>query len=712
MKHPLSTLDDGSRAKIALALLCLVDAALWWGFIASLSAGFQPFALLIALVGTTALCVSSFSVMQRLGWSFALRSDGSEEEDSDAPAESEPTSLSRAAKLERISGIAALAAGALMLALSHAIPALTISALALLFGLPLLRLIVGIAPAYIEADEEESEAESTRYMSDPIIENIGGLLAAVLVIMLSYGFALEAFRIPTGSMEPTLFGNPVSGDRTLVNKLSRNFSDPGRGDIAVLRFPLGRAAPYVKRVVGLPGETTLVAQGDIYIQGEGDDYPKIWRKQGLVRESLWLEYFTHEGGDITFKRDFGGLSGRATSSEGVITLTPDGETPGRVRYPKDGGIRDHNPTEDKSRATEAIYNNEEVHDLRVQCTWMPEAGSSLVLRLVRGEGSLLELSLTPNALPWLTLLQPGFESAKKLELRAESGDAILPESGSFPIRFGCADGAIELRIAGERYVVEPFETQLERKLRKIAEQGNPIDVNTSAGMQRLVQILPVRGDAHVELLVTGAAAKIEDFRVDRDVHYLGRVRYQQVELKDGRIQLEIAPGFSLPWAHAADENYIVLGDNSQNSLDSRLWFEMTIKTNDGTEYRLQDSAIWGGAMRNPASARLIGEWHTRTHFAMLGIRADAEEGAPIQRFILSEEEAESARLTLEADLLKAIKDAMFGNRLVFSDIFSIPRSVNVATIESLSLRYAPGVPPELIDGQVLGSVFPEPRFVD
>jgi len=75
---------------------------------------------------------------------------------------------------------------------------------------------------------------------------------------------VEAFRIPTASMAPTL----VPGDRILVTKLGIADRSLQRGDVVVFRNPEDRRQNYIKRVIGLPGETVEVRDGVLLINGE------------------------------------------------------------------------------------------------------------------------------------------------------------------------------------------------------------------------------------------------------------------------------------------------------------------------------------------------------------------------------------------------------------------------------------------------------------
>jgi signal peptidase I len=90
------------------------------------------------------------------------------------------------------------------------------------------------------------------------------ILAVVLVFLLLRPFVVQSFFIPSGSMHPTLW----EGDHILVNKWVYRLHPPVRGDIVVFRAPR-EAAPdekeYIKRVVGVPGDTVAVEAGYITV---------------------------------------------------------------------------------------------------------------------------------------------------------------------------------------------------------------------------------------------------------------------------------------------------------------------------------------------------------------------------------------------------------------------------------------------------------------
>jgi signal peptidase I len=109
------------------------------------------------------------------------------------------------------------------------------------------------------------------------------LIAFALVFLLIRPFLLQAFYIPSGSMEPTLhMPDELSGrlgDRILVNKFVYRLGSPRRGDIVVFKAPPGIELPknelvggadiLIKRVIGLPGDRVQVRRGvGVFINGE------------------------------------------------------------------------------------------------------------------------------------------------------------------------------------------------------------------------------------------------------------------------------------------------------------------------------------------------------------------------------------------------------------------------------------------------------------
>src|SRR6185503_4509212 len=120
-------------------------------------------------------------------------------------------------------------------------------------------------------------------------ENIEALTMAIVVALLFKYFVLEISKIPSGSMQPTLMGNPDTGvyDRTVVDKLSFRFRDPERFEIVVFKHPLERSRIMVKRLVGMPGEDLKVEYGDLWTRKDASEPWRILRRPPAVMREMW-----------------------------------------------------------------------------------------------------------------------------------------------------------------------------------------------------------------------------------------------------------------------------------------------------------------------------------------------------------------------------------------------------------------------------------------
>jgi signal peptidase I len=123
---------------------------------------------------------------------------------------------------------------------------------------------------------------STRKAGGGVGEMIRTIVLAVLIALGIRTFAYEPFNIPSGSMIPTL----LVGDYLFVSKLSYGYSrhslpfspplmsgrlfftEPVRGDVAVFKKPTDTAIDFIKRIMGLPGDTIQVRRGIVHINGK------------------------------------------------------------------------------------------------------------------------------------------------------------------------------------------------------------------------------------------------------------------------------------------------------------------------------------------------------------------------------------------------------------------------------------------------------------
>ena len=86
------------------------------------------------------------------------------------------------------------------------------------------------------------------------------VLALLIVIPIRY-FVFQPFIIKGNSMEP----NFHQGDYLIVDEISYRFKEPQRGDVIVFRYPQDTSQRFIKRIIGLPGETVTMNEGNITI---------------------------------------------------------------------------------------------------------------------------------------------------------------------------------------------------------------------------------------------------------------------------------------------------------------------------------------------------------------------------------------------------------------------------------------------------------------
>jgi signal peptidase I len=118
------------------------------------------------------------------------------------------------------------------------------------------------------------------------------IVGAILIVLVVKAYVVNPYRIPSSSMEPTLHcARPASGcearfsDRVLANRFIYHLRDPRRGEIVVFKTPpeararCGAGGTFVKRIIGLPGETLQVklvrGDGIVYINGRKLDEPYV-----------------------------------------------------------------------------------------------------------------------------------------------------------------------------------------------------------------------------------------------------------------------------------------------------------------------------------------------------------------------------------------------------------------------------------------------------
>lgn len=126
-------------------------------------------------------------------------------------------------------------------------------------------------------DKDKQSQEKKKVPAGQVIMEYGqAILLAVVLALIVRSFVLQAFQIPSGSMIPTF----LEGDRVLVTKFAYGIRNPfnnnvwietgrpERWDVVIFIYPEEKQKDFVKRVVGLPGETVSMVNGELYINGK------------------------------------------------------------------------------------------------------------------------------------------------------------------------------------------------------------------------------------------------------------------------------------------------------------------------------------------------------------------------------------------------------------------------------------------------------------
>lgn len=153
--------------------------------------------------------------------------------------------------------------------------------------------------------------QKVQRLRDPvIIEYSKSLFPVLLIVLLFRSFLFEPFKIPSGSMIPTL----LIGDFILVNKyayglklpvLNTRFisvGEPKRGDVVVFRYPVDPGVNFIKRMVGLPGDTITYRLKQLYVNGE----PVSELEQGIY-SSADVKCSTPAADAVRLQEDLGGV---------------------------------------------------------------------------------------------------------------------------------------------------------------------------------------------------------------------------------------------------------------------------------------------------------------------------------------------------------------------------------------------------------------------
>jgi signal peptidase I len=367
----------------------------------------------------------------------------------------------------------------------------------------------------------------------PWRDNIEAITMAIIMAVLLKYFVVEAYKIPTGSMQPTLMGLTMDADdgvfdRILVDKLSYHFRDPERFEVAVFKYPLDRSKNFIKRIWGMPSEELRIRDGDIFRRDLSDpesrapalEWEPVRRPKPIQREMLKRLETTDEW---RIETAAGGWS------FGDDSLTASG--PGRASYPKSKStIRDYYtdgyPPElaKRVRRRGRGEGTNNVGDLRVQgdlranddCTWftvtLKEGTRAYDMRFPGPAAGA-------DARPTIHIHDTGGE----LEDRTVTADSAWQLQAGDSVSFAAQnlDNLLELEIDGDILIEVEIPVAVDQRSR-------------------------------ISLALEGGGGDLDALEVFRDVFYT--------------VQHATTTHWKIP-----AESYVMLGDNTQDSADGREW---------------------------------------------------------------------------------------------------------------------------------------------
>ena len=532
-----------------------------------------------------------------------------------------------------------------------------------------------------------------------IRDTIESIWVAIVLAFVLRGFVVEAFVIPTGSMAPRLYGKhwdlqcpacgyeyafgwssdqehgeggplsapsgqgrrlaaqvpegaecpscrhdlppkrPVSGgDRVLVMKYLYRFREPEPWDVVVFKNPQDNIQNYIKRLIGLPGETLEIVHGDIFVSlDEGKTFRIRRKEKAKIQRAMWQVVFDNDyrpdpaalargnrgrdeasrihpphwkpadGWDLTglYGRRFAFKGGGPAGGEAELVLQARDDT----FLPRYG----YNVALDPRRDFES--NVDVVTDLKLEAVYFADADDSRLILTLSSFENVFRGEIGADGQARL-LVRPGRPEGPWMPLAPPAGLGRLAPDRGHKVALTHVDFRVTLWVDGRAVLVSRDRTE------------KPPAGTTSYPMdyRRLKERLArARADVDgvkvpqptVKIAALGGPCRLWHVKLMRDVYYT-RLHFPQGPANGSVGEVARAVGLrqgALGWAvegnpitlekHADRpdlDQFFVLGDNSPSSLDGRLWSRAAV-----TLRRKDSSGQWVYKLGTVPRYNLIGK---------------------------------------------------------------------------------------------------------